>query len=221
MEQLYRDNRGLIGTWKRHYARLCNVMCAPEDLEQAGFIGLSDAAKTWDPARGAWSTWASFHIRGAMIEALGLRRKQLKTVSLDMPLSEDSDADTLAELVADDSIPPASEALELEAIEQAIHDAVAAIGSTAARRAIECVYLKGMNRREAAEEMQIPETSLGNLLRKGLRCMFLDKRLREAVLDEETLFHAYKGVAAFERDMTSVVEAAVIWRERWQESGRN
>lgn len=213
MDRLYHNNRGLVGLWVKRYAPLCvsRPACAPEDLEQAGFLGLVEAAKTWDPARGAWFTWASYYVRGGMLDALGLRRKALRTVSLDTPLSDDDL--TLGDTVEDDSLPPIGEAVEQLETVRAVREAVAAIADAEVRTAIERVYLQGMERSAAADAMGITAGHLGTLIRKGRRLLFNDDRLREAVLDEETKFHAHKSAAAFMRDHTSVVEAAVIWRE--------
>ena len=218
-EKLYREHVGLICMWCNHYAPMCNATCDKDDLLQAGFLGLVDAVETWEPARGAWSTWASFYIRDAMRDALGLRRKRLQTISLDAPLPDDDDA-SIGDLIADDSLPPVSEAMERDAIRAAVREAVTLIGDDCARGVVDCVYLRGMSRNQTAEELGIPVPRLGHLLRKGLRALFLDDRLREAALDAETRFYAYKGVAAFKRDRTSVVEAAVIWREQ-RRNGEN
>ena len=43
--------------------------------------------------------------------------------------------------------------------------------------------------------------------------LFRDKQLRSLVdLDYRTRFHAHKGVAAFNRDWTSVTEGSALWR---------
>jgi DNA-directed RNA polymerase specialized sigma24 family protein len=44
------------------------------DLAQAGFLGAAKAAKTFDPARGAFGTWAQLHIRTEMQTLCGYRR---------------------------------------------------------------------------------------------------------------------------------------------------
>ena len=213
-DQLFREHRGLIGMWVKHYAPMCNAVCDRDDLLQAGFLGLVRAASTWNPDRGSWSTWASFYIRNAMKHALGLRRGQLRTVSLDAPVSDEPDAATLGDLIADDNLPPVPEAVERTAISEAIREAVAAIGDERARGAVECVYLRGMSYSAAAEQLGIPASGIGGRLCKGLAALARDRKLRAAILDEETLFCRYKGVQAFMSDLTSTTEAAVIWREQ-------
>lgn len=213
MNRLYADNRGLIGLWVRRYAPLCSAVCAPEDLEQAGFLGLVEAAKTWDPTKGAWSTWASYYIRKAMQDALGVYRKTIKAVSLDTPLLDEEGAATIGDMIEDKSLPPIGEAIERMETVRAVRQAVEEIEDTEVREAIGCVYLRGMDHRAAAEALGIPVGRVGTLIRKGWRLLFNNDRLREAALDEETKFHAHKSVTAFMRDHTSVVEAAVIWRD--------
>lgn len=215
MQHLYAENRGLIGLWVKHYAHLCRnrPTCTPEDLEQAGFLGLVKARKTWEPARSAWSTWASFYIRSAMLDALGLRRKEVRAVSLDAPLSDDEDALTIGDTIPDESQAPPGENVERLETVKAVRQAVAAIDDAEVREAVTLVHLQGLTHNAAAEAMGILPERVGWLLRKGHRVMFNSEKLRAAVLDEGTLFHAHKGVTAFLRDHTSVVEAAVIWRE--------
>lgn len=214
-DQLYRDNVGLIRMWRNRYAPMCNATCDRDDLMQAGFLGLVRAAATWEPDRGSWSAWASFYIRNAMKHALGLRSKHVPTVSLDAPLFGDEGASTLMELIADENAPSVPEAAEHAAIRAAVREAVAAIGDDRSRGAVECIYLRGMSRSATSDRLGIPASNLGNLLHKGLAALAKDRKLRAAILDDETLFCTYKGVKAFMRDLTSTTEAAVIWRENY------
>lgn len=46
-----------------------------------------------------------------------------------------------------------------------------------------------------------------------IRDLRKDKRIRLLALDQETRFHAHKGVQAFYTTGSSVVEDAVIWRD--------
>lgn len=216
LEKLYMDNRGLIGMWIGRYSPLWknDPVCDADDLMQAGFLGLVAAAQTFDPNAGSWSGWASYHIRTAILDTLGRRRKQLRTVSLDIPLGDDADGDALRDLIPDESVPDAGEDLQRIATAQAIRDAIRAIPSEQQRRALELVKLEGKTQKEAGELMGVSFQHVGTLNRKSMRELRKNRDLQElAELDGLTRFHAHKGVSSFRRDWISTVEEAVIWRE--------
>ena len=85
------------------------------DLEQTGFLALMDALEGWNPERGPFIKWYSLRLKAAFSEATGQRtqRDRLDPLdvasSLDVPLSDDMDAVTLADIVLD---PAAEEAVE-------------------------------------------------------------------------------------------------------------
>ena len=59
-----------------------------------------------------------------------------------------------------------------------------------------------------ADERQVRQTG-----QRARRWLARDWRLQRLVdLDNRTRFHAHKGVAAFNRDWTSVTEGAALWR---------
>ena len=196
------NSRGLVGMWAKKYAPMCrnNPACDVDDLMQAGLIGVELARGTWNPERGAWSTWASYYIRDEMLKALGRRRADV--VSLDAPIAEDGL--TLGDLLEDDSLPPAGEAVERRETVQAVREAVNRLEGGAVER----VYLRGMSRADAAKDLRVSLNKLDSMLQRERMQLRRDRRL-----DEETRFCAHKSLAAFMRDHTSVVEASVIWRE--------
>ena len=215
LEKLYMDNRGLIGMWIRHYTFLWkdNPVCDADDLMQAGFLGLVAAARTFDPDAGSWSGWASYHIRTAILDTLGMRRKHARTVSLDAPLGDDPDGDTLSDLIPDESIIPDDERLLIREIVETVRAAVDALPEDIAP-VIRAVELQGLTRAETARRMGVPQSTVRKLHGHGLRDLRRNRSIRAlSDLDQETRFHAHKGVSSFQRDWTSTVEEAVIWRE--------
>ncbi len=68
------------------------------DRLAAGYLGLLRAADTYDPARGAFSTYALVWVRHALTDLS--RREREEALSLDAPLfEEDGDGRTLADLL--------------------------------------------------------------------------------------------------------------------------
>ena len=216
-EKLYLENRGLLWYWANHYAPMCRGRgdVDAEDLVQDGFFALLEASESWREDRGSWSTWASFYIRKAMRKTLGLSGKQqLQTMSLDIPVGENGDC-SLGDLIPDASLPDSDALLLMDDLTRAVRQAVDAIRNEQPREAIRRVYLDGLSYAEAAREMGTSLGAMKNLLKRGCTELRRNYRLRQALpeLDEYTLFIRNKGVGAFMRDHTSVVEAAVIWRE--------
>lgn len=217
-EQLYEDNRRLLYYWVYRYRSACRMRaCADaDDLIQAGFLGLVQAQKTYNADCGKWGSWASFYIRNAMRETLELRgKKQHECISIDAPLGEDADGDTLRDLLTDENAPEIDTRIICAEVVEAVRKAVEAIPDSDARRAVNYVRLQGQTRKETAKRLHTTENRVTALVRKGEESIRKNSELKKALpdLDEMTRFHAHKGVTAFMRDMTSTVEAAVMWRE--------
>ena len=211
-ENICQENTGLV----HYFAKRYRAQTAPdyEDVVQAGFIGLMNAAQSFDHKAGAWSSWAGLHIRREMRQVIGLRGKQtLTAVSIDTPIADGEDI-TLADMIADANLPELDARILQEETVRTVREAVEAVENAAERAAVKSVYLDGLTASEAARRLDINTRELSMLLRNGKAKLRKDKRLLKALseLDAETRFYAKKGIAAFTRDQSSVVEDAVIWR---------
>lgn len=215
LETLYQDNKGLLRRWANHYAPACSSVVDIDDLTQVGFLGLVRASETYQEERAAWSTWASLYIRTAMQEALGRRRNRPSVLSLDQPVAEDADI-TLMDTVADESAPDAEDLVLRDDLARSVRAAVDALEDEAVRLAIQRVYFDGLTQTQLAEERNVSPSVCRRWIEKGKKQLARDRRIR-IYLDDLTRFHAHKGVAAFNRDWTSTVEAAVLWREKMRE----
>lgn len=236
LNKLYNENKGLLWHWARRYAGLCEQMpeIDVEDLAQAGFFGLIDALQTFNADAGAWSTWASYHIRRHMMETLGLRsastsyrvtdehghvrRRLYKIASLDSPAypSDDSCDVSLADTVPDESLPDMEERAEALDTARVVREAVAALDSPEMQRSIVEYFFKSKTFKQIADEQGETVNTIRNLCNKGLRRLRQARSIRQLSdtwIDRETRFHAHKGVTAFWSSGSSVVEDAVMWRE--------
>lgn len=67
------------------------------DLVNSGYFAVIEAAETFNPESGAFSTWLVYHLRNAFAEAMGGRSKRRRydpintASSLDAPLKDDED----------------------------------------------------------------------------------------------------------------------------------
>ena len=80
----------------------------PEDLEQAGFIALMRAVDNFDPTAGTrFSTWYYLVVKDEFRRATGRRTEKQRrdpldaAVSLDVPITEDSDDISLGDTIPD------------------------------------------------------------------------------------------------------------------------
>lgn len=93
-----------------------------DDLYQSGYLAMVAAVNTYDPESGSFAGWFMLHLRTAFAEATGTRsQKQAKdpihsALSLEYPLSDDSDADLLLEVIPD----PTSE-IPMQGVEERIY----------------------------------------------------------------------------------------------------
>lgn len=211
-ENICQENSGLVHFFAKRYR--AQTATDYEDVVQAGFIGLMNAAQTFDHKAGAWSSWAGLHIRNEMRQVVGMRGKQgPEIVSLDTTIADSEDM-TLMNTIADESLPEPDAAILQDETAQAVREAVETVENAAERAAIKSVYLDGLTASEAARRLDVNSREIYKLLRSGRAKLRKDKRLLKALpeLDAETRFYAHKGITAFTRDRSSIVEDAVIWR---------
>ena len=214
MQQLYAKNIGLLVWWARYYVPVLQGRAAVDfdDLTQAGFLGLVEAAQTFDSSKGAWSTWASLYIRKAMQEALGLRKKALEPVSLDAPAYAGEDCDvSLLETIPDESNPDMYETMLQSETVRIVREAVDTLPEEQ-RDVIRLHDLEGNPYTKCDELLALNTGESRRISGRALRQLRKDKRLRALALDQETTFIRYKGVSAFHSSGSSVVEDVVLWR---------
>ncbi len=224
--ELYDRNRGLLYQLAKRYLGIDNAV-GLEDLVQAGFLGLAAAVDAWDPERGAWSTIAHFHVRKAMRGAVGLHGTRTRAhngaISLNEPMPGDEDGDSSRlDTLADESLPDADEAIIQDERCVALHEALGRLAPDRAE-AMRLHDIEGLSYQRAGERMGITGDQAHNVRTYALRDLRRDWQLKRA-LDEETRFHAHKGVTAYLSDWTSATEAAVLWRlereEYWERRKR-
>lgn len=216
--QEFLDNRGLVYFWAKRYQAMLEgrAVVDMDDLIQAGAMGLLEAEKTFLPDKGAWSTWASFYVRKAMLEALGLRGRKSEPliVSLDAPAYTDDGEPseiTLLETLADPTNPDMDGLLQEDEIVRTVRAAVDDLPED--QRTVTRLHdLEGNPYTKCDELLALNTGESRRINGRALRQLRKDKRLRALALDQETAYHRFKGVNAFHSSMSSVVEDLVIWR---------
>ena len=208
-EEMYEQNKGLLVMMARRYERVCALdrAVSMDDLIQAGFIGLMKAADSFDPSAGkSWSGWACWHIQMEFNSALGLRRGHFTrphtgAAALDKPLSaDDTDGVTAGDMLADETLPGADEALLRDELCQGVRAAVGRLKSTGQRRVVELCKLEGLSYQQAAERLGVSVGQAYQLFFRASNNLARDPRLRAlAGLGERSKTAARRGSKAFRR----------------------
>ncbi len=83
-----------------------------DDLRQVGWAALARAARHYDPARGAWSSFALLQVRAALWRFVDQEtRAQGRLVSIDEPLGDREDDLTLEDVLPDERVEPTWKAI--------------------------------------------------------------------------------------------------------------
>lgn len=210
-EEVYEQNKGLLVMMARRYARVCALdrAVSMEDLMQAGFIGLMKAADSFDPAAGkSWSGWACWHIQMEFNSALGLRqghftRPHTGAAALDRPLSvDDADGATAGDMLADETLPDADEAILRDELRRDVRAAVDRLKSEGQRQVVQLCKLEGWSYRQAAQRLGVSVGQAYQLFFRASNNLARDPRLRAlAGLGERGKSDARRGSKAFRRGM--------------------
>ena len=168
MGELWEQVDGLV-KWKAKQviAALCG-RCGVDfdDLYQSGYPALVAAVESYEPERGSFSTWFLYHLKNAFSEATGYRTKSGRnkplnnSISLDTPLSDDSDSDTMMEVVADPNGQRPTQSVEEAIFHQQLRDALEASLSAIPEQSAEILRLRYYHGLTLAEVGDIRGTSL-------------------------------------------------------------
>ena len=163
-EDVFEQNKGLVVSMARRYAGVCALdrAVSVEDLTQAGFVALMRAADTYDPGAGkGWAGWARWHIQMEYCRALGLRRGHFTrphtgAAALDKPLSaDDTDGVTAGDMLADETLPGADEALMQDELRRGVRAAVRRLKSANQRQVVELHKLQGLSYQQVAKRLGV------------------------------------------------------------------
>lgn len=181
-----------------------------DDLMQGAFLGMLEAAQTFDGGKGSFTTWLTFYVRNQCHSALGLkgreRREHYAALSTDTALGDDL---RLLDTLVDESLPEATEALEREDLAHDVRQAVDALPER--QREIICRrYFQNQGFRQISECMSLPYSTTMADKNHAFRALGRDRILRKHYMPDYLRY----GVSTFRTTWTSPTEAAVLWLER-------
>ena len=193
------------------------------DLYNAGYIAVVAAADTYDPAAGrAFIGWLALALKTAFSQAAGIRsRRQARDPihqahSLDAPVGEDTDGNTLADLQAD---PAAAHALQdaeeriwrgqlREALETALAQLPAVQGETLRSR-----FFQAQTLEQIADHQGVSKEAVRQWQLQALYTLRQRRELQQFV-EDRTPYYLHVGVRQFHSTGESAVERIVIRRDR-------
>lgn len=132
MGELWKQVAGLVAWKARHVLTALDGRGGVEfdDLYQSGYLAMVSAVDTYKPGCGVFSTWFMYHLKTAFATATGYRTRRERNeplnnaLSLDTPLTDDSDSDTMLEIIADPDGQKPTQSVEEAVFHQQLHDAL-------------------------------------------------------------------------------------------------
>jgi RNA polymerase sigma factor (sigma-70 family) len=217
MAEVCEANRGLVYAVAKRFYAVCAQDRAvdPEDLAQAGYVGLIEAARTYDETKGMFSTWAVVYIRNEIRAALGLLQRSpgpgQGLLSLDAEIGEGI---TLADtLEAPDDIEEEVDHTELVRV---VRETVAALPAPQ-NELVRLHDLRGRNLSAAGRACGLTASAANSAYVRARENLYRNARLRALAgahnLDLRTNWHRHVGLEQFRSTWTSSTEALAFWRE--------
>lgn len=209
-------NRYFIVEWKEHSG------LELDDLIQSGFLALHAAVQDYDPAKGRFLGLLSLHLKSTFAEACGIRTAKRdplnNSISLDTPLGDDPDGDTLLDLQADpaDQYESIERKIWLDELHSALEAGMEKALSDRERDTVRRHYWENETLRSIGDAEKISVEMVRQIEKTALRKLSRNrKRLGlEQFIELRTPYYARVGPAAFNATHTSAVEVAVLKRDR-------
>lgn len=195
-----------------------------DDLVQCGFLALVTAVKYYDPSTGyKFITFLDTCLLNEFNTAAGIRTEKQrkdpihKAKSLDEPLTDDADGDSLIDMIEDPSHfeDDVIESMWLDDLRETLRKAIAEIPEEQGK-VIRLKYKEGLSGKEISKEMGIEENIVRQNESKGLREL-RNNKLKNGLarfLEDSTPYYRKVGVQTFNTTRTSAVEFLAIRREK-------
>ena len=197
-----------------------------DDLYQSGYPAMVAAASSYKPECGAFSTWFMFHLKNAFAEATGYRTRKGQneplnnSLSLDTPLTDETDSDDLMAIIADPAGMKGLEAAEETIYHQQLHDALElALGSIPEQysEVLRQRHYDGLSLAEIGESRGVSAEYVRQLECKAIRHIrrpSIACRLRPFC---DFDFYCGTGLGAFQHTGMSIQERYLVLEEERKE----
>ena len=104
LHKLYFAVKPLLFKLISRYFPLCkNSLAEPEDLLQCGYFAVLEAINDFSPDKGLlFNSYLGYHVKNACLTELGFKgKRQVETISLETPISDDGEDFTLEDVISD------------------------------------------------------------------------------------------------------------------------
>lgn len=219
------DIMGLAAYWAKKYDWILLIRhdVDTEDLKQAACIGILEALRAHDDARGTrWTTTAGYYVKAQIFrELLHTERPGWDSVpvSTDKPLdSTDAASDTLGDMLEDKALRDPIDDLYREDVRREVRAAIEDLETEEMRLVIRLKYFDGKSHKEIADRLGTDPQTVSLILCKAERRLRYCRHIRN--LDyylDAAMPTGGTGYQTFKRSQMSSVERGVIWRERTRE----
>lgn len=193
-----------------------------EDLAQSGFLALLEAVESFKPeGEYKFLTYLSYHLKTAFADAGGYRKRTRNPLdnctSLDTPVGDDQDGDTLLDFQVDPADPfdEPEQRIWLQQLHKALERPLADL-TEEQRETLHLRYWLNQTLEGSAAASGVDKETVRKRERTALEQ--IRKRKHQYGLDqfveEWTPYYTHVGVSAFNTTHTSAVELAVLKREQ-------
>lgn len=232
MEELWEQVCGLV-KWKANHIMtvltLRGSSCGVEfdDLFNSGYLALVKAVETYNAeVSGAFSTWLMFYLRSAFAVTAGYQTKKSQNeplnnaLSLDTPLSDDSDSSTMMEIVEDPNSQKPMQDMEESVFQKQLHEAMEAALTALPKQNAEVLRLRHYQGLTYATIGQIQETTPERIRQMETKAIRELRRPRYACHLRpfyEFDYYCGTGLGAFQHTGMSIQERYLVLEEEAQE----
>ena len=136
-----------------------------DDLAQEVFIKMYRTLSSFDPDKGAFTTWITTMTRNLLVDHFRKTKQDRATDSLDAGLGEEEDSATLGDRIPD-SAPSADDRIHRRETQEMVQKAIQKL-SPELREAVILRDIQDMDYKEIAQALKVPEGTVKSRINRG------------------------------------------------------
>ncbi|MGZ4788895.1 MAG: RNA polymerase sigma factor [Terriglobales bacterium] len=136
-----------------------------DDLAQEVFIKMYRTLNSFDPAKGAFTTWITTMTRNLLVDHFRKTKQDRATDSLDAGLGDEEDSATLSDRIPD-TAPSADDRIQRRETQEMVQKAIQKL-SPELREAVILRDLQDMDYKEIASALKVPEGTVKSRINRG------------------------------------------------------
>ena len=136
-----------------------------DDLAQEVFIKIYRTLASFDPDKGAFTTWITTMTRNLLVDHFRKTKQDRATDSLDAGLGEEEDSATLGDRIQD-TAPSADDRIQRRETQEMVQKAIQKL-SPELREAVILRDIQDMDYKEIAQALKVPEGTVKSRINRG------------------------------------------------------